>query len=171
MYRVILLLLTPLLLASYSNAWWIDYEYEPRSKPIGAIASSKYDKELLAVEIFTCENNRYFTETQCLEIGENNGAFIVSGDFNKDGVSELWSTGIVKFRSSDYPFANVAILSNPDTGEILQILKVKRNKPGFAVFFEFEGRLLLSFCMECGNYVSVEWKNEGWALVWPEPYG
>ncbi|UTA48329.1 hypothetical protein L1F30_02005 [Simiduia sp. 21SJ11W-1] len=165
MNRAIFILSIPLLLAAVSRAWWVDYVYEPLSE------TEKYGSEFSAVEIYTCESDRYFTHEQCKGIQINGGKFSVVSDLNNDGVKELWSVGVARYKSGKYPYANVVVVSDPVSKTIQQVLTVELKSPGFAIFFGKENELSLFFCMECGSYADIQWKNNKWALVWPEPYG
>ena len=165
MNRMTLILLLPFLLAAAGRAWWVDYVYEPTSD------ATKYAAIFSALELYTCKNDKYFTTEQCQEIARNNGSFNVIRDLNNDGINELWSVGVARYKSGKYPYANVVIISNPKTNEVQQVLTVELKEPGFAVFFGKDNELSLFFCMECGSYADIQWKNNKWALVWPEPYG
>ncbi|WP_394175916.1 hypothetical protein [Thalassotalea litorea] len=160
-----ILIAVPFLAAAIGVAWWVDYTYEPKSD------ASKYSSKFSALEIYSCADNKYFTPQQCAEIAHNKGMFSAIRDLNRDGVQELWSVGVAKYKSGKYPYANVVIVSDLNTKEIKQVLTVDLNKPRFAVLFGKANELSLFFCMECGSYADIQWQNNQWALVWPEPYG
>lgn len=164
MNRAIFILLLPFLIAAVSRAWWIDYKYEPESD------ATRYGDEFSAIDFYTCENNKYFSAEQCQEILKNNGQFSVLRDLNGDGINELWSVGVAKYKGGKYSYANVAVVSNPKTKQIEQVLSVKLKEPSFAIFLGKENELSLFFCMECESYVDILWKNNKWVLAWPEPY-
>ncbi|MBK6740955.1 MAG: hypothetical protein IPG64_25475 [Haliea sp.] len=136
--------------------------YEPKSD------ASKYGDQFSTVELFTCENDKYFSAEQCDDVSENNVTFTVLRDLNNDGVNELWSVGVAKYKVGKYPYANLVVVSDPTTKEIQQVLSVELNEPGFAVFSSKANKLSLFFCMECGSYADIVWNNNEWALVWPE---
>ena len=165
MSRVVFILILPFLLAAVGRTWWVYYVYEPKSE------ASRYSRDFSAIEIYTCKNNKYFTLEQCQEIRRNKGFFSAVRDLNDDGRKELWSVGVAKFksdRSGNNPYANVVVVSNPETNEIQQVLTFEKKEPGFAVFLGKENELSLFFCMECGSYVDIEWINNRWDV--PVPY-
>ncbi|MDO3387551.1 hypothetical protein QWI17_17040 [Gilvimarinus sp. SDUM040013] len=165
MTRITFYLLLPFLIAAATKAWWVNYRYEPTSD------ATIYGNDFSAVELYTCANNKYFTAEQCHEIAKNNGVFTVLRDLNNDGVKDLWSVGVAKYKSGESPYANVVVVSNPITKKIQQILAVELKEPGFALFFGSEERLSLFFCMKCGSYADIVWQDNEWTLVWPELYG
>ena len=165
MNQAIIFLSIPFLAAAIGRAWWVDYTYEPKSD------ASKYNRNFSALEMYSCADYKYFTSQQCSEITRNKGMFNAVRDLNSDGILEHWSVGVAKYKSGKYPYANVVIVSDPNSKEIQQVLTVELDQPRFAAFFGKGNELSLFFCMECGNYANIQWKNNQWALVWPEPYG
>ena len=151
------------------NAWWVDFRYIPTSNTMFGVEAEKINKEFSHVEIFTCKSIKYFNPDQCKEVKRNNSKFELVGDFNNDGVQEIWNVGIAKLSNGNY--AHTVIIRNEKSKNIEQVITVKVKQPRFSILSKYYGALKLFFCMECGDYAEIIWKNNKWVLKWPEPYG
>jgi len=155
--------------AEVNRAWWVVYIYEPKSSSFLEYSASEIHRDIILIDIYTCNSMKYFTPDQCGEIKRNNAQFEIHGDFNKDGGGEVWNVGIAKFKNGN--FAHTVIVRNKATNKIEQVLTVENKKPKFAILSEYKGSINLFFCMECGDFAKIVWNGNKWVLKWPEPYG
>lgn len=155
-----------------SYAWWVNFMHEPKSTSFDGVKANRYKKGLSKIEIFSCETHEVFSENQCDEISKNGGRLSLNGDFDNDGINELWNVGVAKYKKKDanYPYATVVLIRDAKSKKLIQVLTIEQKKPGFAAFFEREKSIQLFFCMECGDYADIEHINGKWVAKWPEPY-
>jgi len=148
-------------------AWWVTYQKEPESKQFQNIGAEDLNPEFDKILVLSCEQPSSFSKEQCDEIEKNNLQLIAEGDFNNDGVIEIWRTGVAKSKQGKY---FKMLFATSKSGALLHSIGVEYDKPGFSVFMVRDNSLSWAMCMECGDLASVVWDKDSFVLDWGEDY-
>jgi hypothetical protein len=148
-------------------AWWVTYKYEPVSVQLQNIKASEINPDFEAISILSCEPPITFKPHECREIEENNLALKVIGDFNSDGIKEIWHAGVARTINGKY---HKFLLAISESGKQLHFLSEEFDKPGFSALMVRDHSLSWVMCMECGHLADVVWSNKSFQLVWLGDY-
>lgn len=148
-------------------AWWVTYRYEPTSNEFKEIKASDLNEDFESLSVFSCDPPATFSVEECEEIERNGLTLQATGDFNSDGVKEIWHLGVAKTKKGQYYKFLMAMSEN---GDLLHFLNIEYNKPGFSVFSVREHSLSWAMCMECGDLADLVWSDGAFKLDWLGDY-
>lgn len=148
-------------------AWWVTYRYEPTSYDFQKIKASDLNPNFESLSVFSCDLPATFTVEECEQIKANGLTLRATGDFNSDGVEEIWHVGVAKTKKGQYYKFLIAV---SEKGELLHFLNIEHNKPGFSVFLVRNRSLSWAMCMECGDLADLVWSNGSFKLDWRGDY-
>jgi len=77
-------------------AWWLTYKVEPKSMNFKNIEATALNSDFKKISILSCKLPATFSAEECAEIDGNNLSLTVEGDFNSDGIIEIWRIGVAK---------------------------------------------------------------------------
>ncbi|WP_162926369.1 hypothetical protein [Teredinibacter purpureus] len=132
------------------------------------IEATALNSDFKKISILSCKLPATFSAEECAEIDGNNLSLTVEGDFNSDGIIEIWRIGVAKSKQGQY--YKVLFATSKD-GKLLHSLSTKYDRPGFSAFLVRGDALSWVMCMECGHLADVVWSGETFMLDWGEDYG
>ncbi|WP_045858884.1 hypothetical protein [Teredinibacter purpureus] len=172
MRNIVLIFIMQILVSNQCGAvtyaWWVTYELESKIESFQNIAVTELNSDFKSISILSCSPPATFSEEECAEIESNNLKLSVEGDFNSDGIIEVWRIGVAKSGQGQY---YKILFATSKSGKLLHSLSTKYDRPGFSAFLVRGEILSWVMCMECGHLADVVWSGNAFMLDWGEDYG
>ncbi len=151
-----------------TRSWWLDYRYEPTTKQVLGLAAKDISKDFEYIAILKCGEGATFSTQQCSDIEEISAKLTVTGDFNKNGVTETFYSAVAKDSKNTY---YKVILVFDVNGIFKQALYEKAFENTFSVLIA-KHDLIWGMCLYCGHLAFIKWIDDKWHLDWAdEDYG
>ena len=154
--------------AESTRSWWLDYRYEPTTKQVLGLAAQDISKDFEYIAILKCGENATFSTEQCNDIEDIGAKLTVTGDFNKNGVTEKFYSAVAKSSTNKY---YKVVLIFDITGKFKQALYEQAFENTFSVLIA-KHALIWGMCLYCGHLAFIKWVDDKWLLNWAdENYG
>lgn len=144
-------------------SWSLYFAIEPKETSITGQEISSLHDELTHIAIINCENGA-LNQLQCQQIADSGGQLNMLVDGNQDGEFERWSIAVGKLRNGEY--AKVLLVQNDHSDEVLQLLLVESETPGFSALYFQQGVIMWGMCLSCDVLADIVWQQDVYQLSW-----
>ena len=149
--------------ATFDPSWSLDFAIEPAETTVSGQEISALHDELTHITIINCQNGS-LTQQQCQQVADSAGQLEMLVDANQDGEFERWSIAVGKLRNGDY--AKVLLVQNDRSGEVLQLLLVDSEAPGFSALYFQQGIVMWGMCLSCDVLADIVWQHDQYQVSW-----
>jgi hypothetical protein len=148
---------------TFDPSWSLDFAIEPSATSISGQNISDLHDELTHIAIISCENGA-LNQQQCQQIADSGGQLDMLIDGNQDGEFERWNIAVGKLRNGEY--AKVLLVQNDRSDEVLQLLLVESESPGFSALYFQQGVIMGGMCLSCDVLADIVWQQDAYQVSW-----
>ena len=147
----------------FDPSWSLDFAVEPKATSIAGQNIADLHDELTHIAVINC-NNGALNQQQCQQIADSGGQLEMLVDGNQDGEFERWSIAVGKLRNGEY--AKVVLVQNDHSDEVLQLLIVESENPGFSALYFQQGVIMWGMCLSCDVVADIIWQQNAYQVSW-----
>jgi hypothetical protein len=148
---------------TFDPSWSLEFAVEPKETSISGQKISELHDELTHIAIISCENSA-LNQQQCQQVADSGGQLNMLVDGNHDGEFERWSIAVGKLRNGEY--AKVLLVQNDRSNEVLQLLLVESESPGFSALYFQQGIIMWGMCLSCDVLADIVWQQDAYQVSW-----
>lgn len=147
----------------YDLSWSLDLNVEPTKTQIAGTQINEFNSEIVYIEPLTCDHPS-LNQQKCQQVEESGGQFEMIVDGNQDGRYERWSIAVAKLKGGEY--AKVLLIQDELNSELMQLLFVEANAPGFSALYLQQGQVMWGMCLSCDVLADIVWQQGQYQLQW-----
>ena len=133
--------------AKSQSAWWVDFERPPAETELFGGPVSDLDPDFVKASLLTDEDMPSDAWTN------PDFSFRYKADIDSDGQEEIAEVGT--YETKDGALGRWVVIRDVATGKI-EFLEKFPGEAGFSALGNPQGKLMVAFCLYCGNLVFVE---------------
>ncbi len=167
-FFLILALDSQALAETFDPSWSLDFTVEPiathiAGEPVANLTNPGSDLELTHIATINCQQD-VLSWQQCQQIERSGGLLEMYVDGNQDGKYERWSIAVGKTKAGKY--AKLLLIQDTLTEQVLQVLHIESDVPGFSALYFHQGEVLWGMCLNCDVLADVVWDQNKYQVRW-----